>query len=245
MPSHRPHRHRHGRRLRSHRLQHHRRHRDRRRRHAARAVPDRHRLRAGPAFRRHSRARRVRPRDVWDATDAVSEAFRIVAGGRPTGRLPDRRRAREPAVWVRQHARCPGPAPRPYRRPPRPRDAHSRTRPGRHRGQGPRARPRTDRARNFGDRRDAFEKMRDTAAGAYRAETGKAWRPRHGTHVSQTGHLTSAAIDARDFVRARGDRETRAHLPEGTLVAVAGGKDVADPQPSSTGSTRPAPSTPT
>ena len=87
----------------------------------------------------------------------------------------------------------------------------------------------TERARNLGDRRDAFERMRDIAADAYRAETADVWRPRHGSHTSQTGTLTSAAIDARDFVRARKDRETRAHLPEGTLVAVTGGKQVEDP----------------
>ncbi len=87
----------------------------------------------------------------------------------------------------------------------------------------------TDRARNLGDRRDAFETMRDVAAEAYRAATGDVWRPRHGSHASQTGALTSAAIDARDFRRARKDRETRAHLPKGTLVAVTGGKQVADP----------------
>ena len=86
----------------------------------------------------------------------------------------------------------------------------------------------TDRARNLGDRRDAFEKMRDLAADAYRVETGDVWRPRHGSHASQTGQLTSAAIDARDFRRARQDRETRAHLPDGTLVAIAGGKTVED-----------------
>ena len=86
----------------------------------------------------------------------------------------------------------------------------------------------TDRAQNLGDRRDAFEKMRDLAADAYRVETGDLWRPRHGSHTSQTGTLTSAAIDARDFRRARKDRETRAHLPEGTLVAITGGKTVSD-----------------
>ena len=83
----------------------------------------------------------------------------------------------------------------------------------------------TDRARNLGDRRDAFERLRDTAVDAYRAETGEVWRPRRGSHTSHTGKLTSAAIDARDFLRARKERETRAHLPEGTLVAIAGGKD--------------------
>ena len=85
-----------------------------------------------------------------------------------------------------------------------------------------------DRAQNLGDRRDAFEKMRDIAAEAYRVETGDQWRPRNGSHVSKTGALTSAAIDARDFQRARKDRDTRAHLPEGTLVAIAGGKTVTD-----------------
>ena len=86
----------------------------------------------------------------------------------------------------------------------------------------------TDRAHSLGDRRDAFEKMRDTAAKAYRVHTGDVWRPRHGSHASQTGSLTSAAIDARDFRRARKDRETQAHLPDGTLVAITGGKQVAD-----------------
>ena len=87
----------------------------------------------------------------------------------------------------------------------------------------------THRAQCLADRRDAFETMRDQAAERYRAETGNVWRPRRGSHVSQTGTLTSAAIDARDFARARQDRKTAAHLPQGTLVAIAGGKDVTDP----------------
>ena len=87
----------------------------------------------------------------------------------------------------------------------------------------------THRAQCLTDRRDAFETMRDQAAEAYRATTGDVWRPRRGSHASQTGKLTSASIDARDFQRARQDRKTAAHLPQGTLVAIAGGKDVADP----------------
>ena len=86
----------------------------------------------------------------------------------------------------------------------------------------------TDRVQNLGDRRDAFEAMRDLAAEGYRTETGDTWRPRNGSHSSQTGKLTSAAIDARDYLRARKDRETSAHLPEGTLVAFTGGKDFGD-----------------
>ena len=87
----------------------------------------------------------------------------------------------------------------------------------------------TDRAQNLAARRDAFEQMRDAVADDYRAQTGSVWRPRRGSHTSQTGKLTSAAIDARDFMRARKDRKTQAHMPQGTLVAVTGGKDVSDP----------------
>ena len=86
----------------------------------------------------------------------------------------------------------------------------------------------TDRAQNLSARRDAFERMRDAAAEDYLTATGQTWRPRSGSHTSQTGKLTSAAIDARDFMRARSDRKTQAHLPEGTLVAVTGGKDISD-----------------
>ena len=86
----------------------------------------------------------------------------------------------------------------------------------------------TDRAENLTARRDAFEGLRDAAAEAYRSETGEVWRPRRGSHVSQTGRLTSAVIEARDFQRAKKDRENTAHLPQGTLVAVAGGKEAND-----------------
>ena len=171
------------------------------------------------------------PREVWDrddATDAVGEAFRIMAEGvAPDGfQLADER---ESLLWgfvnmldaqVRRLDRATD------RLLPEMRDLERAQ-------DGTEVKAReleliTDRARNFGDRRDAFETMRDLAADAYRAETGDVWRPRRGSHVSQTGHLTSAAIDARDFQRARKDRELRAHLPQGTLVAIAGGKHVAD-----------------
>ena len=87
-----------------------------------------------------------------------------------------------------------------------------------------------ERARNLGDRRDAFEQLRDAAAEHYRRDTGKTWRPRHGSHTSRTAQLTSAAIDARDFLRARANEKTQAHLPEGTLVAVTGSKPVENAQ---------------
>ena len=171
------------------------------------------------------------PRDVWDEDDAIAavgEAFRILAEGvGPDGtQLADER---ESLLWgfvntfdaqVRRLDRGVD------RLSPELRDLQSAQ-------DGSEVKSRelelvTDRAQNLGDRRDAFEKMRDAAADAYRAETGDTWRPRHGSNVSQTGKLTSAAIDARDFMRARKDRETRAHLPEGTLVAITGGKEVRD-----------------
>ena len=171
------------------------------------------------------------PREVWDrddAIDAVSEAFRIIAEGvAPDGfQLADER---ESLLWgfvncldaqVRRLDRGVD------RLAPQLRDLQRAQ-------DGTEINARelelvTDRARNFGDRRDAFEQLRDAAADAYRTETGDTWRPRRGSHTSQTGHLTSAAIDARDFLRARKDREMKAHLPEGTLVAIAGGKDVTD-----------------
>ena len=171
------------------------------------------------------------PREVWDrddAIDAVGEAFRIIAQGvAPDGtQLADER---ESLLWgfvntfdaqVKRLDRGVD------KLAPELRDLQSAQ-------DGTEVKSRelelvTDRAQNLGDRRDAFERMRDEAADAYRAETGDTWRPRRGSHVSQTGKLTSAAIDARDFMRTRKDRETRAHLPQGTLVAIAGGKNVSN-----------------
>ncbi len=171
-------------------------------------------------------------RDIWDrddALDAVTEAFRILAQGvAPDGtQIADER---ESLLWgfvnafdaqVRRLDRAVD------RIAPELRDLANAQ-------DGTEINARelellTDRARNLGDRRDAFETMRDAAADAYRTSTGDVWRPRHGSHTSQTGKLTSAAIDARDFIRARKDRQTAAHMPQGTLVAIAGGKDAADP----------------
>ncbi len=172
------------------------------------------------------------PRQVWDEDDAlaaVAEAFRIVAEGAcPDGtQLADER---ESLLWGfvnMLHAQTQRLDRGVDKLSPELRDLQREQ-------DGTEIKSRelelvTDRAQNLGDRRDAFEKMRDTAADAYRGITGDTWRPRHGSHASQTGKLTSAAIDARDFIRARKDRETMAYLPQGTLVAIAGGKDVADP----------------
>ncbi len=172
------------------------------------------------------------PRDVWDrdeAVTAIGEAFRILAENvTPDGvQLADER---EHLLWgfvntlnaqVRRLDR------RVDKLTPGMRDLQNAQ-------DGSEVKAReleltTDRARHLGDRRDAFETLRDAVAEQYRTATGSTWRPRRGSHTSQTRKLTSAAIDARDFQRARKDREMQAHLPEGTLVAVTGGKTVTDP----------------
>ena len=171
-------------------------------------------------------------RDVWDkddATCALLESFRILAEGvAPDGfQVADER---ESLLWgfvnmldaqVRRLDRAAD------RLVPELRDLT--------RGQdGSEIRSRelelvTDRSKSLTARRDAFEALRDTAADCYREATGSTWRPRRGSHVSETGKLTSAAVDARDYQRARKDRKAAAHLPQGTLVAVTGGRDVKDP----------------
>lgn len=70
----------------------------------------------------------------------------------------------------------------------------------------------------------AFEHMREVAASLYRDETGSSWKPVSGSRARHSRNLTSAVIDARDFLRARRERRLAAHSPEGTPVIFAGGR---------------------
>lgn len=70
----------------------------------------------------------------------------------------------------------------------------------------------------------AFEQMREVAASLYRDETGSSWKPVSGSRVSHSKALTSAVIDARDFLRVRAERRQAAHTPHGTPVVFAGGR---------------------
>lgn len=70
----------------------------------------------------------------------------------------------------------------------------------------------------------AFEHMREVAASLYRDEIGSSWKPVSGSRVRHATNLTSAVIDARDFLRVRRERRQVAHSPEGTPVVFAGGR---------------------
>jgi len=70
----------------------------------------------------------------------------------------------------------------------------------------------------------AFEQMREVAAALYLHEIGSSWKPMSGSRSNHAANLTSAVIDARDFLRARSERRAKAHIPEGTPVVFAGGR---------------------
>lgn len=70
----------------------------------------------------------------------------------------------------------------------------------------------------------AFEKMRETAAALYLDEIGSSWKPMSGSRPNHSAKLTSAVVDARDFLRARAERRRAAHSPEGTPIVFAGGR---------------------
>ena len=70
----------------------------------------------------------------------------------------------------------------------------------------------------------AFEQMREVAASLYLDEVGSSWKPMTGSRPSHSAKLTSAVIDARDFLRAKSERRHKAHMPEGTPVVFAGGR---------------------
>lgn len=70
----------------------------------------------------------------------------------------------------------------------------------------------------------AFEQMREVAALLYHDEIGSCWRPMSDSRANHAAHLTSAVVDARDFLKARSERRRAAHSPEGTPVVFAGGR---------------------
>lgn len=77
------------------------------------------------------------------------------------------------------------------------------------------------------ERRDAFELMRDQSAEHYERHTGSSWRPRTGSMVNHR-NLTSALVDSRDFIAARGKADSEVLFPPGPKIVVSGGLDFND-----------------
>ncbi|WPZ03203.1 DUF2493 domain-containing protein [Blastomonas marina] len=70
----------------------------------------------------------------------------------------------------------------------------------------------------------AFEQMRETAAVLYLEEIGSSWRPMTGSRSNHAAHMTSAVVNARDFLRARAERRRDANTPQGTPIVFSGGR---------------------
>jgi hypothetical protein len=77
------------------------------------------------------------------------------------------------------------------------------------------------------EKQEAFETLRDCAAGEFAALTGSLLRPRAGSLTSRQA-LTAAVIEARDFLEAQAQAKRERHLPQGTRIAVAGGPEFED-----------------
>ena len=86
----------------------------------------------------------------------------------------------------------------------------------------------THAARDASTKRDAFESIRDHMAEAYKVETGEQWRPRTGSHTSRNQALTAASIEGRDYLKAQKERQTTAHYPQGTPIAITGSREGQD-----------------
>ena len=69
-----------------------------------------------------------------------------------------------------------------------------------------------------------LEAFREAAALLYLNETGSSWRPATGSRLNHGAALTSAVVEGRDYLRARGESRRRASMPHGTPVLFAGGR---------------------
>jgi hypothetical protein len=81
-----------------------------------------------------------------------------------------------------------------------------------------------ERARSAEAAMIGLEALREAAAALYLHETGSSWRPAGGSRLNHSRTLTSAVVDARDFLRARSEARRDARTPQGTPVIFAGGR---------------------
>ena len=77
------------------------------------------------------------------------------------------------------------------------------------------------------EQQQVFEFLRDQGAEYFEVRTGETWRPAAGSMVNRQA-VTSAIVDSRHYIKAKQQQETQVHVPEGALIAFAGGKDYND-----------------
>ena len=85
----------------------------------------------------------------------------------------------------------------------------------------------TDECRSLEEARNAFEAMREIASEHFQVITGKPWLPRTGSKISH-GATTAAALDGRQYLKAKTHKEANAGCPEGTRIVFSGGQDFED-----------------
>ena len=154
-------------------------------------------------------------RDVWDADDAHRRGDESASSHRAS--VGTSRRTREPALGLRQHARRPDPAPRPRRRQADARPPRPPARAGRHRDQVPRA----GACDGPGEPRQPARRVRDHARrGREPTARPAACGPGADRTPAQTGKLGGHRRPRLPVARP--------WLPQGTLVAITGGKDIAE-----------------
>ena len=72
-------------------------------------------------------------------------------------------------------------------------------------------------------RLQTIETMRDIAAKQFLAETGSVWLPKSGS-IKKQQTMTGSLIDSREFANACKLQKTEQLIPQGTKIAVSGGK---------------------
>ena len=81
----------------------------------------------------------------------------------------------------------------------------------------------THKLENTAAKRDTFERIRDYMAEMYFHHANKVWAPLTSSHVSETGAVASI-VDSKEYLRAKQNHIKVPEIPEGTLIAVTGGK---------------------
>jgi hypothetical protein len=72
------------------------------------------------------------------------------------------------------------------------------------------------------ERAGAIEALRDALADHMTVQHGHRWHPPQGSHYNKRKPLTAAVMTARDVLKAQKERDLKALIPVGSLVAFAG-----------------------